>query len=419
VTTKDRIILWCDRTIALFIYLLVFCLPFSKSIVEISFVICFVLWLIKKWLLYKANISKYLPTTAVNNYLFVFIVVCIISSAFSEYRLVSFRALFSKVLEYIILFFIVVETIDSKHRLQNFIFVLTASFILLGVDAVWQGVTGRDFLRGYTFYSVRNRRLRASFAGAVGFAGWLSGIAPLIAGFFFSLKRRFAKVTAFTIGILFIILLASTSSRAAMVSVVIALIVFVPLILKMLHDVPLKTKVAAGIVAALLFCGGLFYVFGYPPGRGPIDIITADDVSTRNRIQLWKQAVLMTRERPLVGWGLNTYTKISGRYEVFEKGYYYPHNSILHMGIELGLVGLMSFFAIIVRWFTNLAVRFKQRESYMAIGIGIGVLSFLLQSFFDAHLYSLNLAALFWVILAVGIAYGDIIDKEGEGDKIF
>ena len=86
----------------------------------------------------------------------------------------SLRGFFGKELKFLVIYFMLVEVINSKERLRNVLITIVASAVLMIADAGAQYFFGVDFIRGYPW-----QRLSASFAFASGFAGWLIVIIPL------------------------------------------------------------------------------------------------------------------------------------------------------------------------------------------------------------------------------------------------
>jgi len=389
------------------IYALLFSLPFSKSLVEISFVVAFLSWLARHLLISRFNVKEYLPKSSVYPFLALYLGTWIVGALFSSYRLISIGAFFTKTLENVFIFLFLYEAVRERGRLKPVMYVLTASFFLIAADAAFQYFTGSDFLRGYGFYSETNKRLRASFSGAIGFAGWLTAVSPVIAAYLLASERKVSRVAGWAVVSLFLLLLASTSSRAAVSSVVLSVLIFFAIATEK-KFFSLK-RLAIFLVIFLLVSGAaLYHAFNYPVKRGIGDILSGEDISTRNRIELWRQGMAMAGERPLLGWGQNTYARIADDFATYPKGYYYPHNSFLHILIEMGIIGLMGFLAFVFKWYTLFVGALRRYDGIILAGLGVSVSAFLLQAFFDTHLYSLNLAAVFYALLGLGLALIDV-----------
>ena len=117
---KEKFIAMLDKVIEWSLYLLIFCVPFSKSMIEICITVGFISWLCKKILLKDYSLKK----TPINSALIAFLVVCALSIINADFKLMALKALVSKCFKYVLLYFIVVETINTKVKLKNVLILL-------------------------------------------------------------------------------------------------------------------------------------------------------------------------------------------------------------------------------------------------------------------------------------------------------
>ena len=111
---------------------------------------------------------------------------------------------------------------------------------------------------------------------------------------------------------------------------------------------------------------------------------------------------------PIIGNGLNTfydnYMKVR-QDDMRNKHGSYAHNCYLQMAAETGLVGLAAFLAfvtaLLLKGFRSLRGIKDSFYYSIVLGAGLGLVAFLVHSAGDTNLYSLPLAALFW--LSAGI----------------
>jgi O-antigen ligase len=89
-------------------------------------------------------------------------------------------------------------------------------------------------------------------------------------------------------------------------------------------------------------------------------------------------------------------------------GVMYAHNCYLQIWAEAGIFTLLSFLAFLVILLIKGIRAFRKNKSFILLGLICGILGFAVHSFFDTHLYSLQLSALFW--LMSGFSQG-LIDK--------
>jgi O-antigen ligase len=117
----------------------------------------------------------------------------------------------------------------------------------------------------------------------------------------------------------------------------------------------------------------------------------------------WKEALTIIRDRPIFGFGLNTYSIVGRRFNEGWGGY--PHNCYLHMTAEIGIVGLMSFVWIAVALykvvFAAMARVVKPFERSLLKGALAGFSGFLIHSAFDTFFYSVQLGSLMWIMMGM------------------
>ena len=410
VSAIDEILAWC-------VYIAVFALPFSKSAIEICAVAGLIMLLAKKIILKNFN----LPRTAAGIPILFIIITSALSLINSQYMSLSLRALFSKMLKFALLYFLVVEAIDSRTKLMNLLKMAAISGVIIFVDAFTQYfLTHRDFLHSYpTFKFVNDYHFEkldpvkswldyfigyptASFPYPNDLAAWLLIITP--PALFLSLldlkdkaSRRLISLFSF-IGIFIFVL---TKARSAWLGFIIATGSLVFLLKK--HVVILLAAIF--ILIALSFA------------RAPGDIFSL--TSTQDRSVMWSNSYAIFIRHPVIGNGLNTFFNnyMKTRQDEYRdrKGSY-AHNCYLQMAADTGLVGLFSFlwFAAAILWSSISFIRRCRDLFYKALMIGLetGIAAFLIHSFFDTNLYSLNLAALFW--MAAGLTASVIRIKDAD-----
>ena len=179
---KDRITDYYDRIIEIFLYILIFCLPFSKAIIEISATFIILSWVVKK-IFNRQPVSTYL-----NIPIIAYILATFLSVIFSNNFSLSLKNFGTKTMEYILLFFIIAEFVCDKRRLKNIVIVMLASAAMIGIDCIFQYFFGFDFLRHRTLEA---GRITGSFQMPGDLAGYLAPVLCLpLALCFLKLKKR-------------------------------------------------------------------------------------------------------------------------------------------------------------------------------------------------------------------------------------
>ena len=119
---------------------------------------------------------------------------------------------------------------------------------------------------------------------------------------------------------------------------------------------------------------------------------------------LWKGTINMIKEHPVLGFGINTYSRNFPAYKPSEyPDVRYSHNCYLHMASEIGIPGAILFLVFLM---TVLIFCLKgilsmppgERRS-LAAGTLAGLVGFSMNSMVDTHMYSVNLAVFFHLLL--------------------
>lgn len=397
---KKRIILkYIDRVILVCLYCVIFFIPCFKAGQEIFTWTAIALWLIKKLLSFKnAEGQLLLPVTQLNKAILIFIIINALSIVSSVNFSLSLRGFFGKVSKFIFLFFIVVETINTRKRLRNTIFVMVMAAGLMVVDAFAQYFWGRDFLRNYQF-----NRLSASFSTANGFAGWLIVFILLFLGILMlrvsdRAVRRKRLVLLGGLDLLLFVCLLLTNTRGAWLGLAAGLGLFFYFMIKSEF---LRIKFST-FSLLIIFLSGVLFIS--PHAFKERVRSTGDINSNLLRIGLWKEALSIIEDFPVFGCGLNTYSFLAHDYKAVRRGGTYPHNSFLQMAAETGLAGLASFLWILITFFRSGFRILNIKNNPLFLGAISGILAFLIQGFFDTHLYSLQLVVLFWFMMGFATA---------------
>ena len=110
---REKLINSLDKIIFIALCLLIFIIPFSKAGIEIGATTAIVAWILKRILTKNFR----LPPSPINKPIILFISVVTLSILNSSYIELSIRGLF-KVLEYIAIYFVVIDTITTKKRFK-------------------------------------------------------------------------------------------------------------------------------------------------------------------------------------------------------------------------------------------------------------------------------------------------------------
>lgn len=415
---KQILVQKLNRITEFSLYVLLFFIPISKSMIEMSFAVALICWFIKRILLYsdlppgnKKNVLrsisgfirafKPLPSP-LNLPIAVFTLFGFLSMSASISLSLSLEGFFFKLFEWIMIYFIVAETIDEPYKFKRTLFILIFSMALVAINGMFQFIVGWDFIFRQPLMPANSagiRIVRSSFSNPNGFACWLLAMIPVALSMVYLVRAgllnipvklaRFKKpiknLPWILVGLL-ITCLILTYSRGGWATFPLS-IIFLGIIKKDKNI--LKVSVVLLALLAVLF-------------------FSESSISNIDRFALWQEAISITEDFPLLGVGLNTYSSVAPHYKVFEGGGVYPHNSYLHMSAESGLLGVASFFWITVILFKTALSNLKRLHnlSYAAILVGLltGLFGFLMHCFVDTNIYSLQLGNLMWFIMGLIVA---------------
>lgn len=148
--------------------------------------------------------------------------------------------------------------------------------------------------------------------------------------------------------------------------------------------------------AALALILGIFMVFSDAIGirwevvRYRMPFISEGDISDpwvalkkSARPDLWRAAAKLWGENPVLGAGLGVYKLQSGT------GHDYPHNILLEIASEMGIVGL-AIWTLLMSSPTRLLLSRNRHDDYISSGLAAGGLFFFVCSLFSGSLASIS-----------------------------
>jgi O-antigen ligase len=120
------------------------------------------------------------------------------------------------------------------------------------------------------------------------------------------------------------------------------------------------------------------------------------------RLYQWQETLDMLKDHSLLGVGLDNYQNAFAPYqkttgiEIFK----YPHNIFLNFWSELGLLGLISIFWLMIIFFkTTLLSIFNNPNRLIYLGLLAGFITLLIHGLVDVPFFKNDLAVLWWLII--------------------
>jgi O-antigen ligase len=135
-----------------------------------------------------------------------------------------------------------------------------------------------------------------------------------------------------------------------------------------------------------------------------------DNASYHTRVQIARDSVAMIKERPLMGWGLGTFTTVYPKYRTFYADLFInaAHNDYVQVLTETGTLGFAAVLGFLVlvylRGFRKLRGPGLDLTQAATLAALLGVTGILVHSFVDFNLQIPANAAMFYVLAAIAAA---------------
>jgi O-antigen ligase len=312
-----------------------------------------------------------------------------------------------KLFKFFLIFLVCSENIKDREHFKKIAISVACAISLIGIDALWQLFSGKDFIRGNTLQgAIGLTRATASFPGCNAMGVYLTGLTPLVVGlalFSSGLKNRIFLISTALIGCLGVYL---SLSRGAGLGLLVS-VFFLSLVKK-------NKIIVLGLILLLLV-----YPFVMPKNikvwaksvnYNPM-ILLADET----RMSIYRNTVHMIGEHPFIGVGINTFSKNYGKYKTADAeavtktpDTIYAHNSFLQMGGEMGLLGLGTFFIFLFFVLKSIWMAFKRNTDpflkALSVSVFAAIMAYLINGLTETNLYYARLVMIFWFLIGVGLA---------------
>jgi O-antigen ligase len=311
------------------------------------------------------------------------------------------------------LYFAVSATLHQRRQIKIVLGVLAAVAVLAS-------------LIGLMAYSQTDRTtISSSFGNAQLFAGFLLLLVPLLVALSFSNLELKHKIAIQSAAVLAVTSLLLAQVRSAWLGGVVALVALAVLALRNLPPARAarpRSQLVAPLVT-ILGAVGVFLILSHSTGlvvaRGQTLGAAAHDVDFRWRVNEWKGAYQLIRERPLFGWGIGTFPleqtrTVQGaapRAMVQRSG---PslreeaHNEYLQLAAEMGIVGLGLYLWALGAFLVYGTRALRGRERGLRRLVLMGCLAALAGQAIDALSNPAwrfaDVSFMFWLIMGLGMA---------------
>lgn len=237
---------------------------------------------------------------------------------------------------------------------------------------------------------------------------------------YFAKNKAFALVGLFA-GIVGFNVVLFSASRGAVLAI---LFTFVFLVITRYHKIYEHKKCLILVVLiGILIMGGLSRTITERYGKFTGHYVTAAVVADaeHGRLKVWKSAILMFKDHPLTGVGLNNFNK-PYKTQYLQKGSTEPflthaHNLFLQNLAEIGLVGSIGFWGVL---FFQLSYLFKKMEKFntsiwLVCGFAVFLIG-LLHNMVDYFFCIAFFERILWLQWGICYAHGEFLELKQKNE---
>lgn len=390
--------------------------PFDLSL-PTEPILAFVLFIVLFKLIVTREFSPALLRHPVSVIVLIYLVWTLITSVTSEMPLVSYKALFYRVWFTLSFYLLAAQVFLKRGNHENYILAYSLGLsLIIGyflVRSVTVGLFNQQMAHSacYPFF-----KDHTSFGAAQAFC-----IPPLLVISFNKRRSGLRRSVSFLLFVLSAAGLIFSYSRAAWVSLLVSLVIALILALKM----PKRVLLFASVVSLVVLClsaGAIWQRMDSTTEDSSGDLKThlksssniSTDQSNLERINRWKSAFRMFKEKPVVGWGPGTYQFIYAPYQYSgdkteistdfgDAGN--SHSEYLGSMSESGLPGALIFILVILfSLISGIKVLYQNTNRFtffFTVSVIAGLLTYVIHGIMNSFLDTDKIAALFWGYIAI------------------
>ena len=393
---KDKLYKFFSLSAEYGFYGLLFSLPISIALVESFACLMFFGFIGRKIIKPDFKYLKFWP-----NILLLLFFLLSATSLFNSghYLSKSLNALFGKWAQYLGICIIIQDILSDQKMFKRCLLVFLFGAFLAVFSGLSQYFLGVEFLR-HNCMAITDMGMHAitsSFAHYNGFGAYLVVVLSFLLTALLPKAARFKSYSLMILTMFSIVAIFLTFSRGSWIALGVSFIfLFI-----------ISRSNFKRLVPIILFAIGIFLL---PVFRERLLFIFKEGGDS-DRFKYWLAACKMINEHPFIGMGVGTFMANFSKY-LPSTNISYAHNCYLQIWAETGIFSLISFLVFTFSLVGLSIRRFLVSQDFLLLGLLTGVVSYLVHSFFEVNLYSLQLAVLFWVW--VGLISARISQKQEE-----
>jgi O-antigen ligase len=277
---------------------------------------------------------------------------------------------------------------------------LIGSVLIVALLGLVQRLTGRFIFAEHEWIQ---GRISAFYNSANALALFIGPIIPIIATFFFAVKKKWQKIGFLGLLLFLSLIMYWTKSKGGMMAEVFSLGIVVYGIISVRLRLLRKLWILVPIIFLLMSIG--FFVQVYRIYNPIIQSPTAkiEDDTLQIRYATWFSTSKILSGEFVLGTGLNGFKYVYDNYKLpaFQEDFQYPHNIFFNFWTETGLLGLVSFGVLIYYGFFVCMQLNRKKINLIILGL-IGSFAYIVaHGLVDVPYFKNDLSLQFWSLLAL------------------
>lgn len=403
----------------------------SISVMHLTTIIMLALWFLKM----NAQGRFRLVRTPLDLPILAFGAIAVVSTVTSVYFNESKTELF-KILNYIVLYYIVVNNIKDFKRIKRIITILVVIGCALAVYGLYNYLNGIEMIYGIEKKAYVGN-LTATYVNSNSMSAYLELTIPLAIGLFLSgiLGRRSGeeksrrRVATFILPPAIFVMTAAlifTHSRDGWIAFFASILFLSIILIRIRHKTPKTlTRIAVTILVILIILGTAGSIGLYQAVKNKSAASASNPfkgVPFQWRIDVYRGAFQMIVDRPLLGVGPGNFPLVYPRYrdKTLKTFINETHNDYLQFASEMGIFSLAAFLVLLLLYFRN-GIRYllSSKNMYLlglTLGCVVGIAAVAVHGSMDFPLQIPANALTFWVILGLTVSIARTVNLPGAKD---
>ncbi len=347
----------------------------------------------------------------------VFFMGALLYGALNSFTFVKSAQILLIYFSYILFYFVLVGTMSNRKKWQALVVSFVLVSCLVALYGIVQNFTGINSAQSWVdsdmFQSIKTR-VYSTFDNPNVLGEFLVIMIPTTAALIWANKKLGHKIIYTFVILCLCACIVFTWSRGSWLGVMLAVALFL-----LVMD---KRWALAGIV-------GIFaipFVLGSNSAIADriLSIGNLEDTSTAYRVSIWQASVQLIKDFWISGIGLGSdaFSMIYPKYALAGANFaLHSHNLFLQIWVEMGIIGIVSFFALIVAFIRqsfSLLV-YRKRGGICAtliLASAAGVLGYLFQGLADNVWYNYKMLFIFWIVIGLVCAGVNILKEKNAAE---